>query len=113
RHDRISAKGDVEGCAAPDRWIAVRSSHSSRARSSAPGSARATGAQLSCAQEPASGNSSSDKIFLGGQDTVGGLRSEPSVKFVFFQAGLLAQRRSNAQTLRDSSRQNNSPQRAA
>ena len=68
RNDRVSAKGNVEGRAAPDRWIALRNPYSAAKGSSAARSARANCAQLSSAQKPASGNQSSDKIFLGRVD---------------------------------------------
>src|ERR1700730_2856743 len=64
-HDRLSAKGNVEGRAAPDRWAAVGSSYSAAKESSKSRSARANRTQLPGAQESSAGNPAPDEIFLG------------------------------------------------
>src|SRR5437667_80761 len=61
----LSAEGNVERRAAPDRGPALRGSHSAPARFATSRSARANRAQLSRAQKSSAGNSSADKIFLG------------------------------------------------
>ena len=64
-NERLSAKGNVERRAAPDRRITFGNPYSVATKSSAARSARANRAQLSGAQKSAAGNPSTDEVFLG------------------------------------------------
>ena len=59
------SKGNVEGRAAPDRRVAVRSSHPAAGEDAAARLARECRAQLSRAQKPSARDRAPDKIFLG------------------------------------------------